>query len=113
MEEQVIKDISVAESKELIEKNKDNKDFAIIDCRTKGEFDMGHIKNSVLIDFYDPNFMQEISKLDKEKTYLIYCRTGSRSKVALGLMERAGFKEVYNMIYGIVEWYGDGFELVN
>jgi rhodanese-related sulfurtransferase len=112
MSEQIIKDISAKGLKELIEKNKDNKDFVVIDCRTKGEFDMGHIKDSVLIDFYNPSFMEEIGKLDKEKPYLIYCRTGSRSKVAMNLMERAGFREVYNMTYGVVEWYGDGFELV-
>ena len=113
MNEQKIKDISATQSKELIEKNKDNKDFIIIDCRTKGEFDQAHIKNSVLIDFYNPSFTQEINSLDKERTYLIYCATGSRSKAAIGLMARAEFKEVYNMMYGVTEWYQNGFELVN
>jgi rhodanese-related sulfurtransferase len=112
MDEQKIEDISAMQSKELIEKNKNNKDFVIIDCRTKGEFDMAHIKDSVLIDFYDPSFTQEINNLDKEKTYLIYCATGSRSKAAIGLMVRAEFKEVYNMMYGITQWYQNGLELV-
>jgi rhodanese-related sulfurtransferase len=113
MNEQTIKDISATQSKELIEDNKDNTNFIIIDCRTKGEFDMAHIKDSVLIDFYDPSFTQEIDKLDKEKTYLIYCATGSRSKAAIGLMIRMKFAEVYNMTYGVTEWYQEGFELVN
>lgn len=103
-----IKDVSAEEFKDLADKN----DIIIIDCRTKPEFDAGHIKGAMLIDFYDPSFIDEISKLPKSKGYLIYCQTGSRSKAACGIMARAEMGNIYNMEYGVMEWYQKGFNLV-
>lgn len=107
---QVIKNVSAEEFKVIIEE--EVADVILIDCRTKPEFDAGHIKGAKLIDFYDPNFMDEISKLPKNEKYLIYCQTGSRSKAACGIMARAGMSNVYNMEYGIMEWYQKGFNFV-
>tara|TARA_B100000575_G_C22938433_1_gene543355 strand:- start:408 stop:728 length:321 start_codon:yes stop_codon:yes gene_type:complete len=80
----------------------------ILDVRTVEEFEISHIPNSINIDFYNPqNFMQEIDKLDKELSYYVYCRTGVRSANSCVLMSELGFKKVYNLIGGIVEWNGE------
>lgn len=96
-----MQDISIEEAKDLIDKFKDLK---IIDVRTKEEFDMGHIKNSINIDFYDYGFNSLLQKLDKGEQYLLYCRTGGRSATALSLMINMGFQNVFNMEGGIMEW---------
>ena len=83
-------------------------DALILDVRTPEEFEASRIPNSVNIDFYNPEiFMQEIGKLDKDKSYYIYCRTGVRSANSCHLMKELGFAKTYNLIGGIVEWKGD------
>ena len=80
----------------------------ILDVRTSEEFEISRIPNSKNIDFYNPqNFMQEIEKLDKDNSYYVYCRTGVRSANSCQLMSELGFKNVYNLVGGIVDWNGE------
>ena len=80
----------------------------ILDVRTLEEFEISRIPYSKNIDFYNPqNFMQEIEKLDKDNNYYVYCRTGVRSANSCQLMSELGFKKVYNLVGGIVEWNGE------
>jgi len=108
---QTIKTITSEEAYKMIQENADNPDLIIIDVRTKEEFNNGHIKNAINIDLKKNNFKIKINKLDKNKTYLIYCRSGSRSESALKIMEEEGFKEVYNF-GGVIQWQEAGYELV-
>ena len=85
-----------------------DKKGTILDVRTLEEFEISRIPDSKNIDFYNPqNFMQEIEKLDKNSSYYIYCRTGVRSANSCQLMSELGFKNVYNLVGGIVEWNGE------
>jgi rhodanese-related sulfurtransferase len=85
--------------------------FVIIDVRTPGEYQTGHIPNAVNIDFLAAAFGQNINALDKGKIYFVYCQGGFRSAKAVGKMAELGFLEVYDM-GGIVEWKAAGFEIV-
>ena len=76
----------------------------LIDVRTLQEFEESHIKNAKNIDFRNPNFRQEIEKLDKTKPVLVYCRSGVRSKSSLAMFQDADFKTVYNLDGGIIAW---------
>ncbi len=83
-------------------------DCLIIDVRTSEEFEELRLPNSINIDFYNPqDFMQELEKLDKNKIYYIYCRTGSRSANTCELMKEIGFAKTYNLLGGITEWEGE------
>ncbi|MFH1455470.1 MAG: rhodanese-like domain-containing protein [archaeon] len=75
--------------------------YEILDVRTAEEFNNGHLKNAINIDYYDVNFENELRKLDKKKVYVIYCRSGSRSAIVLRWMKQLRFEEVYNIINGI------------
>ena len=89
-------------------KLKSEKDFLIIDVRTAEEFEELRIPESINIDFYNPqNFIQELEKLDKSKSYYVYCRTGSRSANTCELMKEMGFTNSYNLLGGITEWKGE------
>lgn len=80
-------------------------DYILLDVRTPAEYQQGHIKGAILADINNqPAFLAEIEKLDKDKHYLIYCRSGARSTSACLYMEKIGFKNVYNLKGGILEW---------
>ena len=80
----------------------------MLDVRTSEEFESKRIPRSINIDFYNPEiFMQEVGKLDKGKSYYIYCRTGVRSANSCHLMKDLGFTKTYNLIGGIVDWNGE------
>ena len=89
-------------------KNKDNDlESVIIDVRTQEEYEEGHIKKSILVDINQPSlFMESILKLNKNKSYYVYCRTGIRSEMACSLMYQNGLT-AYNLLGGIVEWKGE------
>ena len=78
----------------------------IIDIRTPREYAAGHLKGAILINYYDPNFAQNIEKagLNKYRPIFIYCRSGHRSANAIDIFKKLGFKHIVNMVYGINEW---------
>ena len=108
----ILEDVTAQEAFDLIQQNKGNPDFLIIDVRTPEEFKDGHIENAILIDFYAENFKDELARLDREKTFFIYCRSGNRSGQAVDIMAELGFQEVYNLSVGIQEWIAQGFPIV-
>lgn len=108
---QIIKNITVEEAHTLIQKNENNGNLVIMDVRTPEEYNEEHIENSSNIDFYSDNFKEELNKLDKSKTYVIHCRSGSRSSNTLDLMKELGFREVYNM-GGILQWKEEGLPTI-
>ena len=109
---QVIKNITVEEARAIIQNNENGNNVVIIDVRTPEEFNQEHIQDASNIDFYSDNFKEELTNLDKTKTYVIHCRSGSRSAQALEMMKELGFREVYNM-GGITQWKEKGLPTVN
>ena len=104
-----VKQISAKDAASLIEKNKDNPDFIILDVRTPGEFSEGHIENALNLDVNSESFTEEAAKLDTGKTYLIHCRSGRRSARAGALMEELGFVNIYDMDGGFIAWEKEGY----
>lgn len=96
--------VSAKEAANLIDKHNGDPDFAILDIRTPGEFQSGHLPNAILIDFYSQEFTDKLSRLDKEKTYLVYCRTGNRSTRSLELFNKLKFQKIYHLSTGIRGW---------
>ena len=86
-------------------------EYIILDIRTPEEFEAGHIPGAINIDFYDPNFQQQIDALNRDKKYLVYCRSGSRTSHTLPLFEHLEFNEVYELHGGAISWINSGFEL--
>jgi phage shock protein E len=75
----------------------DREDVTVIDVRTPEEFDEGHLDGAELFDIQSPDFEERIAALDRHEPYVVYCRTGNRSAVAVELMEELGFTEVYDV----------------
>ncbi|REJ81986.1 MAG: rhodanese-like domain-containing protein [Bacteroidetes bacterium] len=79
----------------------------VLDVRTSAEYKSGKIAKSVLIDFMRGDFISEIQKLDKNKNFYVYCRSGARSAEACRKMHSSGFKQLYNLSGGIMSYKGD------
>lgn len=75
--------------------NTDN--MIILDVRTPEEFSDTHVEGAKNFDIFAANFKDQISKLDKNKNYKVYCRSGNRSGQAERLMKSMGFKDVENI----------------
>ena len=89
-----------------IYKNKiSTKDAIVFDVRTTEEFNLGHIKGSINIDFYDEKlFVDFFEKINKTKPIYIYCRSGNRSKKSSEILKKIGFVKVYDLSGGYKNW---------
>jgi len=75
----------------------------LLDVRTPMEYAAGSIPGSVNMDIMGYDFQDDVAKLDKSKTYFIYCRSGNRSGQACAIMSEMGFT-TYNLSGGIGAW---------
>lgn len=87
-------------------------EVTVVDLRTPTEYAEGHLDGAVMIDFYEPDFADRIDDLDRDGSYLIYCRSGSRSDQARRLMAELGFTDVADIEGGVVAWADAGLPLV-
>ena len=91
-------------SNEEFKKMMSVKGAQVLDVRTAKEVDEGKIEGSINIDYFSPKFMENASKLDKNKPVLIYCAAGGRSLSAAKDLKKAGFKKVYDLQNGYDGW---------
>ena len=99
---------SSIDSKEAYGLIKADSNIAILDVRTAKEFADGHVAGAVNIDVNQADFAQKIDQLDRSKTYIVYCRSGRRSRKAVGIMATKGFKNLYNVSDGFLGWNKNG-----
>ncbi|MNK04054.1 Thiosulfate sulfurtransferase PspE precursor [compost metagenome] len=78
-------------------------DKVLLDVRTPAEFQSGNLPKSVNIDFMGADFKNKMEKLDKSKTYFVYCRSGNRSGQAVSMMNKLGLTS-FNLVGGIDAW---------
>lgn len=71
--------------------------LVLLDVRTPEEYMSGSVPNSINIDVMDTDFKTKIDILDKNKEYIVYCRSGNRSTIASSIMATNGFLHVYNL----------------
>ncbi len=108
---QIFKDITPQEFSQIIKDNINNPEFVLWDVRTPVEFQSSHLEGAENVD-YQHNFKAEIQTMDKEKKYLLYCKSGIRSANAMQVMRHFGFNEVYNMLGGITYWIDEGLPVI-
>lgn len=76
----------------------------LVDVRTAGEYDAGHIENARNIDVLKDDFRSVATEtLPKDKTIAVYCRSGKRSLKAAAILAKEGYK-VINLRGGWKEW---------
>lgn len=87
--------------------------LVVLDIRTPEEFNEARLADAIMVDFYADDFADQLDTLDKDVPYVMYCRTGNRSSDAVKTMKDLGFVEVYEIDGGIVNWYEQGYPVVN
>lgn len=81
------------------------KEVQVLDVRTAGEYNSGHIKNSFLADWrQQEEFKNRAQHLDKTRPVYVYCLSGGRSSAAAAWLQQQGFSTVYNLEGGITAW---------
>ena len=81
-----------------------DKSAIIIDVRTPEEFNKGHLRNSLNVNWFDENFDENLKIFNKDLPVLVYCLSGGRSSKANEKIQSLGFKNVYELDGGILEW---------
>ena len=100
-----MKNLTQEQWKEALE---NDENAVILDVRTEAEYIEGFIPEAKNLDIYKgQDFLNEVGKLDKEKSYYVYCRSGARSSQACALMNQQGIENTYNLMGGIAEWEGE------
>ncbi len=89
------------------EKKSQEPNAVILDVRTPDEYNSGYIKGAQLMDYFG-DFKDKVDGLDKSKTYFVYCKAGSRSTSAADIMRQKGFKDVYELEGGVMNWENSG-----
>ena len=84
----------------------------LIDVRTPQEYEEGHIENAVNMNYYDDDFKQQVSQLDKSQKVYVYCKKGGRSASAAEILSELGFKEIYDLEGGMENWNKAGLKTV-
>ncbi len=81
-------------AEDFVKKLSEDKNYVILDVRSKSEYEYEHIEGAIHIPFTEKDVYL---KLDKTKVYYLYCRIGARSAIAANFMMFGGFDHVYNL----------------
>lgn len=76
----------------------------IVDVRSPGEFELGHIPGAVNVPV--ETLQQAAAGWDKNADYVLYCASGARSAEGQSIMQSMGFKNVGDLTGGIANWTG-------
>ncbi len=87
-------------------------DLVVLDVRTEEEYAEGHIDGALQLDFYSPDFADQLAALDPTVPYVVYCRSGNRSGQTLQMMESLGFSSATDVGGGILAWEAAGLPVV-
>ena len=105
----MIKSMNVSSLKEKLDSGEK---LILVDCREQDEWDAGHIEGAIFIPLseFGPRHGEFLN--DKNTTVVMQCRSGRRSLNACQLLMAEGFEDLYNLEGGILDWEGNGFEVV-
>ena len=78
--------------------------ITILDIRPKEDFEKEHIPGAENLDYHGHEFQKKAEALDKEKNYIIYCKSGVRGGYFMDKMKESGFDWAYNILGGFVAW---------
>jgi phage shock protein E len=101
--------ITVSDANNLIAKNIGNQNFVILDVRPGNDYTSRHIPGAIDISYESAQFKNDVTKLDRNNQYLVYCQTGVNSAAAAQIMAGLGFKDVQDISGGYAAWVQAGY----
>lgn len=86
-------------------------ELQVLDVRRAPEWEAGHIAEAVWWPL--DNFKISPPELDQDAPIAVHCKSGYRSMIASSLLQRAGFKNVINVVGGFDAWQAAKLPFVN
>ena len=105
--------ITIVSPQEVYDAVYNSDQVQLVDVRTKEEFTDSHIGNAQNVCVTDDDFKEKAAKLNKEKPIYVYCKGGGRSAKAAKILKEMGFKEIYDMQGGFINWESQGLQETN
>jgi len=84
-------------------------DLVVLDVRSQGEYDSGHIYGAVWIPHLELEARTGELAGHEDHEIIVYCEAGVRSAVASEILDAHNFSKVYNVLGGISEWESAGY----
>jgi molybdopterin/thiamine biosynthesis adenylyltransferase/rhodanese-related sulfurtransferase/molybdopterin converting factor small subunit len=97
-----IEEITALELKRRLDAGED---LTVVDVREPREWQICRIDGARLMPL--GSLPERLHELDSSRTYVLQCRSGARSAIAIGLMRQAGFRRLFNLKGGILAWTRD------
>lgn len=107
-----IRVVSIDIARDLLSKGES---VVVLDVRTPAEFSSGHIEGALNIDITDEEFSSKVSKLDKDRTYIVHCAANvenGRTDKSLKIMQSLGFSSLLDLSGGINKWKENGNPII-
>lgn len=79
-------------------------DMIVLDVRTKGEYKRGHIDGAILNNYFSTKFKKRLRTLDRNKPYLVHCKSGHRSERVVKIMLKESFTDITHLDGGYDAW---------
>lgn len=103
--------VTPPEAAAIMEQRLNDDTFMVLDVRTPDEYATGHLAGARNIDLTAPEFRDRMRSLNRNRTYLVYCRSGNRSASALATLRELGFASALHMDGGTLAWSAEGLPL--
>ncbi len=87
-------------------------DYIILDTREKEEYEISHIAGAIWVG-YDDFDLKRVKEISKTAKVITYCSVGYRSERIGEKLQKAGFRDVYNLYGSIFSWINEDYPLVN
>ncbi|WP_291441416.1 rhodanese-like domain-containing protein [Desulfovibrio sp.] len=107
-----VQNVDTKQMQAVIEKNADNPDFIILDVSPAAAFASSHLEGALSLPANDPSFEVNLQKLDKSKTYLVYCHRMNWTPKAVEVMSKNNFTDLYASSEGKAGWMQAGGRVV-
>lgn len=92
--------ITAQEAKSIMDSQED---YVLLDVREQEEYEEGHIEGAILIPYGSIGELAENALPDRDRTILVYCRSGRRSAIAAEELVKLGYTDVRDF-GGIMDW---------
>ena len=101
-------EVPEVEAVELAKRLRGSAPPQLIDVRTRGEWDKGHIARSINVPIQDLSSRIASLELDRSRPIVAICLSGHRSIPAVRLLSRRGYVEVQQLGGGMLAWRRSG-----
>lgn len=96
---------------ELVQLKNSDHNIKLLDTRQPTEYGISHLQNAIFAGYEDFNLKSIQDKINTQDTIIVYCSIGVRSEDIGEQLQKAGYKNVFNLYGGIFDWVNKGHQV--